>query len=72
MVAADAERLHHGLRAVVAGADADAVAAEDLGHVVRVHALERERHDAAAAGGIERAVDRHAGHLGEPLERVGA
>ena len=39
----DAEALHQHLRAVVAGAHADALAAEDLGDVVRVDAVERER-----------------------------
>ena len=44
--------------------------AEDLGHVVRVHALERERHDAAAVGRRRRAVDRMPGDLGQTLQRV--
>ena len=38
----DAERAHQRLRAVVAGTDADALAAEQLGDVVRVHADDRE------------------------------
>ena len=54
----DAEAPHQRLRAVVAGADADALAAEDLGHVVRVHAVERERDERAALVGVRRAVDR--------------
>src|SRR3954451_22594457 len=45
----DAEALHERLRAVVAGADADLVAAEDLGHVVRVRDVEREGGERAAA-----------------------
>ena len=47
-VARDAEAAHQRLRAVVAGADADALAAEDLGDVVRVHAVEVEGDRAAA------------------------
>ena len=47
-VAGDAEAAHQRLRAVVAGADADALAAEDLRDVVRVHAVEVEGDDAAA------------------------
>ncbi len=43
VVARHAEPAHQRLRAVVAGADADLVAAEDLGDVVRVDAVERER-----------------------------
>ena len=46
-------------------------AAEDLGDVVRVGDVEREGDERAARVGVERAVDRQAGHLGEALERVG-
>ena len=43
-------------RAVVAGADRDADAVQDLGHVVRVDAGQVERHDAAAQVRVERPV----------------
>ena len=56
---------------MVAGAHADAVAAEDLGDVVRVGDVERERDHRAAAVGVARAVERDARHLGQALERVG-
>ena len=65
-----AEAAHQRLRAVVAGAHAHALAPEDLGHVVRVHALERERDDAAAPREVGRAVEREAVHLAQALERV--
>ena len=64
-------RRHQRLGAVVAGADADAVAAEDLGDVVRVDAVERERDDAAATLGVGGAVDGEPLDLAEALERVG-
>ena len=66
-----AEAAHQRLRAVVAGAHADALAAEDLGHVVRVDALDREADQRAALVEVGGAVDRQALDLGEPLERVG-
>ena len=44
-------------RAVVAGPDGDPVAVEDLGDVVRVDARQVERHDAAAQGRVQRAVE---------------
>ena len=56
----DAEAAHQRLRAVVAGAHADALAAEDLADVVRVGALERERDQRAAVGGVGRPVQREA------------
>ena len=69
--AGDAEAAHQRLRAVVAGAHADALAAEDLGDVVRVDAVEREATPASrAASASRRAVDRQPGHLGQALERV--
>ena len=37
------EALHHRLRAMVAGADRDAVGIQYRAHVVRVHALDLER-----------------------------
>ena len=45
---ADAQAAHQRLRAVVPGADAHALAGGQLGHVVGVHAVERERRQAAA------------------------
>ena len=57
-LAGDAEAAHQRLRAVVAGADADALAAEDLGDVVRVDALEGERDEAAAVLELGGAVER--------------
>ena len=45
---AHAEHAHQRLRAVVAGAHAHGLAVAQLGDVVRVHPLDRERHDAAA------------------------
>ena len=59
-------------RAVVAGADRDPVAVEDLGHVVRVDARQVERDDAAAQVRVERAVQLDARDLArQDLERVG-
>ena len=66
----DAEAVHQRLRAVVAGADGDAVAVEDLGDVVGVDALELERDRADALGAAGRAEDAQAGDLGQALERV--
>src|SRR5918993_3118651 len=40
------EVLHDGLRAVVAGADGDALAVEDGAHVVRMHLFDDEGEDA--------------------------
>lgn len=36
------EELHHGLRAVVAGADCNSLLVEDRTNIVRVHAFDRE------------------------------
>ena len=47
-----AEAAHQRLGAVVAGAHAHALAAEDLGHVVRVDAVEREGDERAALVGV--------------------
>ena len=55
------EAAHQRLGAMVAGAHADALAAEDLADVVRVGALDRERGERAAVGGVQRAVDREPG-----------
>src|SRR3954452_574215 len=66
----NAEPRHEDLRAVVPGADADALAAEDLGDVVRVHSLHREGDAAAALVEPARAVDGEALDLAEPLQRV--
>jgi MFS family permease len=51
-----AELAHQRLRAVMAGADADAIATEDLTDVVRMGALEREGDERPAIRGSERAV----------------
>ena len=56
---------------MVAGADGDAVAVEDLGDVVGVDALDLEGDRADPLGPRRRAEDPQAGDLGEPLERVG-
>ena len=48
----DAEDAHEHLGAVVAGAHADPARADDLGDVVRVHALDGEGHERAARGGV--------------------
>ena len=66
----DAEAVHEQLGAVVAGADRDAVAVEDLGDVVGVDALELEGDGADAVGAARRAEDAQAGDLGEALQRV--
>ena len=66
----DAEAVHQQLGAVVAGADGDAVAVEDLGDVVGVDALELEGDRAEPLGAARRAEDPQARHLGEPLQRV--
>ena len=56
---------------MVAGADADALAAEDLGDVVRVDAVERERDHAPRRVEVARAVDRRGPSTSrEALERV--
>ena len=52
VVALVPEPAHQRLGAVVAGAHADALAAEDLADVVRVRALEHERDQRAAVGGV--------------------
>ena len=70
-MARHAEAAHQRLRAVVAGAHADVLAVEELGDVVRVHAVDLEGDHAAARVGVGRAETRDAGDLGEPLERVG-
>ena len=66
----DAEPAHQRLRAVVAGAHADALAAEDLGDVVRVHAVEGERAHGAAVREVARPVERQVGHLAQALDGV--
>jgi MFS family permease len=52
-----AQLAHQRLRAVVARADADALATEDLADVVRVHSVERERDERAAVSCGKRSVD---------------
>ena len=55
---------------MVAGADGDAVAVEDLGDVVGVDALDLEGDRAEPVRAAGRAEDPQARHLGEALERV--
>ena len=64
-----AQALHQHLRAVVAGAHADAVASEDLGDVVRVDVREGERREAAAVLQLHRAVQRELRDGAQPLMR---
>src|SRR5207253_1057426 len=68
---AHAEAAHQRLRAVVAGTYAHAAAVHQLGHVVRVDALEDERHQAAAAVRVWRTERAKARDLGAALEHVG-
>src|SRR5919205_1038206 len=64
----DAEVLHDGLRAVVAGADGDALLVEDGAHVVRVHLVDDEgQHARLLARGAD---DAHALDRRELLGRV--
>ncbi len=63
-----AEELHHRHRAVMARAHRDAVRVEHRAEVVRVHALDRERDEAAL--GRRRADQREPGDCGEPRGRV--
>jgi selenocysteine lyase/cysteine desulfurase len=56
---------------VVAGADADALAADDVRDVVRVRVVARERHERAAPVGLGRPEDREARDVAQALERVG-
>ncbi len=56
---------------MVAGADGDAVAVEDLGDVVAVDPVEVEREDSAAVIAGGRAEEREAVDLAEPVDRVG-
>ena len=65
----DAEPRHQRLRAVVAGADRDALPVEHLRDVVRVDPVDVERDDPGAAL-RRRAVARDAVDLAELLERV--
>ena len=62
--------LHQRLRAVVAGADGDALAVEQRGQVVGVDLAQREGDHAAAPLG-RRPVDGEIGNRAEPLQRVG-
>ena len=66
-----AQLAHQRLGAVVAGADADALAVAQLGDVVGVHARQLERDHAAAPVGVRRAEDPQALDLRQALERVG-
>ena len=70
VVALVPEPAHQRLGAVMAGAHADPLAAEDLADVVRVCALELERDQGAAVGGVGRAMNREAGDLAQPGERL--
>src|SRR4029079_18668306 len=66
----DVEPVHQHLGAVVAGADGDAVAGEDLRDVVGVDALDLEGDRAETAFAAGRAEDAQARHLGDPFEGV--
>src|SRR6185503_21268016 len=68
--AGHSETAHQRLRAVMARPDCDAAAVADLGEVVRVNAVEREAHKAAAVGRVRRPVDPQAGHAGEAFQGV--
>ena len=65
----DAEPVVQRLRAVVAGADRDALLVEQLGDVVRMRLRRREAHDAGLVLG-RRAEDPQAVDLLQPLVRV--
>ena len=65
-----AEPAHQRLRAVMPGAHADAPAPEDLPDVVRMGAVQRERHQRAPVRRRRRALDRQPGHLAEPAARA--
>ncbi len=60
---AHAEAAHQRLRAVMSGANAHAEPTQDLPDVVRVSALQGERHQGAPVSGRSRAVHRDTGHL---------
>src|SRR2546423_9768257 len=65
----DSELLHQRLAAVVSGADRHALHVENLGDVVRVDAVDVERHDAGAALG-RWSVERDARDVGQPPQCV--
>src|SRR5438128_1515642 len=52
------------------GADADVVAIDQLGDVVRVQALDRKRRQAAAGIGLRRSVDAQPSHFGQAFEQM--
>src|SRR5436190_1417062 len=64
-----AELLHQRLAAMVPGTDRDALHVENLRDIVRMDAVDVERHDAGTARG-GRPVQRDAGDLAEPAEGV--
>ena len=64
------EAAHQRLGAVVAGAHAHALTAEDLADVVWVGALDRERRERAAVGRIARAMQREARNLEQPIQQL--
>src|SRR5204863_509628 len=64
----DVEKLHHRLRAMVAGADGDALLVEYRADVVRMNALDSERQNARLVRGG--ADDLHAGNVCETRSRV--
>src|SRR5713226_3310620 len=66
-----AQLAHQRMAAVVAGADADALAIQDLGQVVGVHVAVTEGDSAATDLDVTRAVDLDLGHLAQGAERVG-
>lgn len=67
----DPQLAHQRLRAVVTRPHAHAGASEDLADVVRMSAVDGERHERPALGRVARAVHRDPGGLREPGERLG-
>src|SRR5262249_28447072 len=66
----DAEPAHERHGAMMAGADGDALGVEQRGDVVRVQALDGERHHGPAVDGHGRAVHRDPGDSSKALERL--
>src|SRR5439155_10080714 len=60
-----------GLRAVMSGPHGDAFLIQDLRHVMRVHALQRERHHPAAVFHVARTKHRQSRYIAERVQRVG-
>jgi MFS family permease len=67
----DSQLPHERLRAMMSRADTDARPSENLADIVRMRALDGEGHERPAIDGIPGTVNRDAGHLSEPRERIG-